>query len=104
MFWSGLRQSLKEVTGYLYDKTTDFDQLRVAIRHCEQDRKLRSQEDKSSKKQAAQAKAAIEVTTSSQSEFKELKGMIQTLVTEVKTLNESQECWGSDQQHFHQIR
>ena len=104
MFWSGLRQSLKEVTGYLYERTTDFDKLRVAIRRCEQDRKLRSQEDKSAKKQVAQAKAAIEVTTSGQSEFKELKGMIQQLATEVKTLKEGQECWGSNQQNFQQTR
>lgn len=86
MFWSGLRQDLKDATGHLYERIEDFDQLRVAIRRHEQDRKLRSSDDKSTKKQTAQAKSAIEVTATGQTEMKEIKGMIQQLATEVKAL------------------
>lgn len=34
-FWTGLRQDLKDITGYLYDKCTTFDKLRKEIRLVE---------------------------------------------------------------------
>lgn len=34
-FWTGLRQDLKDTTGYLYDKCTTFDKLRKEIRLVE---------------------------------------------------------------------
>ena len=35
MLWSGLRQDLKDVSLYHYDKSTSFDQLRIELRRIE---------------------------------------------------------------------
>ena len=37
MFWQGLKPSLKDISGYKFEKIKDFDQLRVEIRQLEQD-------------------------------------------------------------------
>ena len=37
MFWQGLKPALKDISGYLFEKTTEFDQLRVELRKLEQD-------------------------------------------------------------------
>lgn len=37
MFWQGLKPALKDISGYKFERITDFDQLRVEIRKLEQD-------------------------------------------------------------------
>ena len=37
MFWQGLKPALKDISGYKFEKITDFDKLRVEIRKLEQD-------------------------------------------------------------------
>ncbi|KAL5006783.1 hypothetical protein ScPMuIL_015589 [Solemya velum] len=38
-FWSGLKESIQDITGYLYERIEDFDDLRIAIRRIEQNHK-----------------------------------------------------------------
>ena len=37
IFWQGLKPSLKDISGYKFEKIKDFDLLRVGIRQLEQD-------------------------------------------------------------------
>lgn len=83
MFWSGLRPSLKDPTGHLFESIKEFDRLRVAIRRVEEDRKSRQPD--SGKKNPETAKSAI-ASTGPESEISQLKGMIQQLSTDVQTL------------------
>lgn len=46
IFYRGLRSSLRDITGHIYDKVKDFDKLRVAIRQVENDKKERKIQDK----------------------------------------------------------
>ena len=78
MFWEGLRPSLKDATGHIYDKDLPFDELRKAIRIKEED--LRKRHDKNEHSNA--------VTTSSKSEIDELKEMIQNVNSEMKQMKE----------------
>lgn len=96
MFWSGLRQNLKDVTGHLFDRITDFDELRVAVRRFEQDRQQRKVESKDVKK--AQAKSAVEV--SSGSELSEVKATLNQLVTEMKGMKDNQDKFEKEFQDF----
>ena len=41
MFWSGMKISLKDISGHLYDKYPELDDLRRALRILEQDREKR---------------------------------------------------------------
>jgi hypothetical protein len=75
-FWSGLVQSLKDVSGYLYEQVEDFDQLRIRIRQLEQDRK---RGDK-----VTPAKSAVQNL-----EVAELKAMVKQLSTDMKAMKEN---------------
>ncbi len=37
MLWTGMRQELKDVSGYKFDSIKDFDKLRVEMRKLEQE-------------------------------------------------------------------
>jgi len=84
MFWTGLRQRLKDVSGYKYDSIQDFDTLRIAIRQIEHSLRERSPESSLSVKKHVQSKMAY----TENPEMRELKGMIQKLSTEVSSLKE----------------
>jgi len=84
MFWSGLKQYLKNITGHLYERILDFDELRVAIRRVEKDCRQRSDEEKTIKK-SIPAKSAVPEAASP---IDELKGMVKQLATEVRQLKE----------------
>ena len=72
MFWSGLRQQWKDIAGHLYDRITDVDELRVAIRRIEQDhRKAELTKSRSS----VPSKSAVSTTSS----LDELRGIVQQL-------------------------
>lgn len=85
-FWTGLRPSLKDPTGHLYENIRDFDSLRVAIRRVEEDR--RSRQPDSGKKKPETAKSATASAAPEPSEFSQLTGMIQQLATEVQSLKD----------------
>ena len=38
MFWNGLSENLKDITGYIFRECTSFDELRRAVRKVEQDK------------------------------------------------------------------
>ena len=83
MFWSGLKQQWKDITGHLYDRIADFDELRVAIRRIEQDhRKAELTKPRSS----LPSKSAVSTTSS----LDDLTGIVQQLSADVKKLRE--EC------------
>ena len=83
MFWTGLKKSLKDVSGHKFDSVTDFDQLRVAIRRIEQDQKC--QFECSTKKPQT---AKMTSTSVEQNDITEIKGMIKQLSAEVHTLKQ----------------
>jgi hypothetical protein len=70
MLWNGLKASLKAISGYKYDTIKDFDGLRVALRQIEN---YVPQESTST------SKPHISKAVTGQSEFDEIKGMIQQL-------------------------
>ena len=72
MLWNGLKASLKAISGYKYDTIKDFDGLRVALRQIEN---YVPQESTST------SKPHISKAVTGQSEFDEIKGMIQQLGT-----------------------
>lgn len=78
MFWQGLKPSLKDISGYLFDKILDFDKLRVEIRKIEQDH-LKTNCT------AAPCKPLVD-NTSDKSEIKQMKNMIQSLSESVQNL------------------
>ena len=81
MFWSGMQPRLKDISGHLYERHSDFDALRVAVRRLEQDLKRRREEDTAARKPTGMVKMGIE-----SKEFTELKGMVNQLTTEVREL------------------
>lgn len=90
-FWTGLRQDLKDITGYLYDKCTTFDKLRKEIRLVELEHPV-------NKKSAPSMNvAASGEFTSKSDDISDLKAMIQKLSTKVENL-ETQKKVGSEQE------
>ena len=76
MLWNGLKASLKAISGYKYDTIKDFDGLRVALRQIEN---YIPQESTST------SKPHISKADTGQSEFDEIKGMIQQLGTRMES-------------------
>lgn len=79
MFWNGLAENLKDITGHIFKECIDFDELRKAIRKVEQD-KIRHKD--------ASKKATIHQTVTSDSKMDELKAMIQKMDTKVNQMKE----------------
>ena len=75
MFWQGLKPDLKDISGYLFDKIKDFDQLRVEIKKLEQDHTG-----------SASNTLPCKSVTGDKSEMQEMKTMIQSLNNSVKEL------------------
>ena len=73
MLWTGLKPSLKDISGYKYDTIKYFDGLRVALRQIESDHCNRTA-TKPAKPQTS--KSANDRQTDAPSEMDELKGMI----------------------------
>lgn len=91
MLWQGLRPHLKDVTGHIVDRVQDFDELRVAIRRFEDDMKQRQPDDKSgSKKPQATSKAAVDTLSSEEGGLKEIRGIVQQLAADMKSLKDNQ--------------
>jgi hypothetical protein len=87
MFWTGLKKSLKDVSGHKFDATTDFDTLRVSVRRIEQDQKQRLSETTSKKPQSAKMATASQARDT---ELSEIKGMIRQLSAEMATMKQQQ--------------
>jgi hypothetical protein len=82
VFWSGLRQELKDCSGHKFDTIQDFDQLRVAIRRLEYDRKQSRAERKET---ATPAKMSVPTLPDSESR---LMGVINQLSVKIDKMEE----------------
>ncbi|KAK3085807.1 hypothetical protein FSP39_008905 [Pinctada imbricata] len=75
-YWNGLHQWIQDVSGYKYDRLTEFDDLRKEVRLIEKEHVTKK----------AQVNMAIPASTEQPSELQELKGMIQQLTAKVTHL------------------
>ena len=82
MIWTGLRQELKDISGYKYELTKDFNQLKVALRQLEKDHQPKKSKPNTSK--------AITETNTYKKEMDELRGMVQQLSTQVTEMQQQQ--------------
>ena len=76
MFWQGLKPALEDISGYKFEKITNFDKLRVEIRKLEQDHLV-----------SCQKTIPCNIITKDkeeQSELKEMKSMIESLTKTAK--------------------
>ena len=71
MFYEGMRPSLQDTTGHIFDKTTDFDELRRAIR--------RKEEEMNKRKEPATGHVKSIKSSEAQSNLDELRAMVQKL-------------------------
>ena len=93
MFWSGLRQELKDVSAYQFDSIKSFDELRIALRRIErQHAKLPSKVAKTAGCRSAQDKEKETEKEDKQekSELAELKASIQQLTAEMNEMKKQQ--------------
>ena len=93
MFWSGLRQELKDVSAYQFDSIKSFDELRMALRRIErQHAKLPSKVSKTAGCRSAQDKEKKTEKKDKQekSELAELKASIQQLTAEMNEMKKQQ--------------
>lgn len=84
MFFKGLRPSLKDICGHLYDKCKSFDELRTSVRKLEIEHHPQTTEKKS-----ATAKAAT-VKDQSADRFDSIEAKINQLTTEVRSMKEKE--------------
>ena len=87
MLWQGLRPQLKDVTAYIADRITDFDELRVAFRRVEQDQSQRDTEKP--KKPVVTSKSAVDTAlVEGGGGLDEIRGIVKQLAADMKTLTE----------------
>lgn len=96
MLWTGLRQELKDISGYKYDNIQDFNKLRIALRQIEKDHQQDQQ--KTSKSNTATSICKSTNSKAENSDLEELKGMVQQLVSSVQQQNAPQQYRGN--QHY----
>lgn len=84
MLFKGLRPSIKDICGHLYDKCHTFDELRAAVRKVE----LEHQPDTKDKKLATVKSATL--TDLSAKRFESLEAQIQQMTTEIRGLKTQQ--------------
>ena len=97
-FWAGLKQSIKNVCGHIYESCTDFDKLRVSLRRIEQEYGLNPNIESNKQKvkqvscKTAQNLGSLGYSDSSQadkSEISELKGLVNKLSSKIDHLEGS---------------
>lgn len=80
MFWQGLKPALKDISGYKFEKITDFDKLRVEIRKLEQDHL-------STESSVPHCSVTVDQKEENK-DIKEMKAMIHSLTNTVQQLEE----------------
>lgn len=80
MFWTGLKQSLKDISGHKYDTIGDFDKLRTAIRIIENEHIEPVTQDQPRSGQTTN-KALVKVP---KSDFEGLRDKVRSLAAELK--------------------
>lgn len=81
MFYKGLRQDLKDISGHIFHTTPDFDTLRVAIRKLETDHRP----DSSAKPKQPLAKAA---QTATDERFGQIQAQLNQLSSQIQQMNQ----------------
>lgn len=89
MLWTGLKPSIKDVSGHKFDSISDFDVLRRELRQIEREHNQRRGEGKVRGKSCATSMAAV-TDSNTQTEMKELRGMIKSLTSEVASIKKQQ--------------
>ena len=92
MFWQGLKPSLKDISGYKYDKVKDFDQLRDKIR------KLEQEHNHPGSMVTTDIKSVID--NKENGEMKEIKTMLQLLDSTAKVIEKKLNKQESQQQDY----
>lgn len=93
-FWKGLRPSLKDVSGYIYDKHITFSELRAKLRSIEQDQDRRKKgTDKGKKNSACEGHVGMSAThdEESKSGIEEIREMLHMLTAEVQQLKDDRQ-------------
>ena len=103
MLWTGLKQTLKDVSGHKFDSLKTFDELRVALRRIESEHRQREDELKRSKK-TTHLNMASTLSSSQTNELSELKDLVQQLSQEVKFLTEHSVSHASNNQQSYRSR
>jgi hypothetical protein len=101
MFWNGLSENLKDITGYIFRECTSFDELRRAVRKVEQDKLRKGSIKKTNIHQT--------VANTSNTQMDELKAMIQKMDAKMNQMKEdiddvrkrSHDYQGQGQQYRH---
>lgn len=78
MLWTGLRPTLKDISGHKFDTIHTFDELRVALRQIEKDVEERQQ---TRKQHIVKSAITDQEELSRKSDMDELKGLIQQMST-----------------------
>ena len=104
MLWTGLKTSLKDISGHKYDTIKDFDGLRVALRQIESDH-LHMEAAKPAKPNTSKSASGQE-TSLTNPDVEELKGLIHQLATRMDTYESGkqhqQPPWQQNREHWHQ--
>lgn len=86
MFYKGLREDLKDISGHLYHNTYDFDRLRVAIRKIEMEHKPVA---KPSKHATAKAATCTSTSDTSVDRFSVMQSQLDQLTAQVMQLSQN---------------
>lgn len=80
-FWAGLRQDLKDISGFRFEVMKDFDKLRVELRKMEREHKIPEKETKTTTNSILQVSPATENKKNVQpeSEVTKLKQLVQDM-------------------------
>ncbi|XP_048240819.1 uncharacterized protein LOC125374101 [Haliotis rufescens] len=99
MLWSGLRPSLKNVSGHKFDSVSSFDGLRISLREIEYDMKQGRDPTPSPRNRTATAKMASESDTVTRKDIDSLTSAIQHLQSQVTDLTTKQQGTAYAYQH-----
>lgn len=83
MFYEGLKASLQDTTGYIFDAVSNFDELRRAVR--------RKEEEVNRRKMSTSGHVKQVKSTEAQANIEELKQMVQKLSHEVTQMRENRQ-------------
>lgn len=84
-FWTGLKQSLNDISGHMYDTIGDFDKLRTVIRIIENGHIEPATQDQPRSGQATN-KAMVTVP---KSDFEGLRDEVRSLAAELKEMKKT---------------
>lgn len=88
MFWSGMKTSLKDISGHLYDKYPEFDDLRRALGILEQDKEKRKVDSDKQSKPIPAKRASVEEKSG---ETDDLVTIVNRLSTELEEMKRERE-------------